>query len=123
MSFANGLIIFFITFLIIISLSLVGYIICLPNSNKVDIREIECDCEDEEKRWLKMLNTAVSNVGKECQLSAESLKVPLPNQLTIPNEPPKIIDRTSVPIPLKKAINDDLTTKRLGNAAFFDKHA
>ena len=52
MTFVYGLIIFFITFLIIISLSLVGYIICLPN-NKVELAEIECDCEDEKKRFLK----------------------------------------------------------------------
>ena len=64
MTFVYGLIIFFITFLIIISLSLVSYILCLPN-NKVEVAEIECDCGDEEKRWLKMVNTAVSNVGKE----------------------------------------------------------
>lgn len=125
MSFVYGLIIFLLSFLIVISLSLVAYIIFSPQSNKVDIREIECDCEDEEKRWLKMLNTAVTNVGKTCQLSSKTeqtknLPMPIPNQLTVPNQAPVVAERPSVVIGPKKALNTVLPSDRLSNEAFFD---
>ena len=126
MSFVYGLIIFFITFLIITSLSLVGYIICLPNTKR-EVSEIECDCEDEEKRWLKMVNKAVSNVGKECKLSANNIQLPIPavNQAPMPNINQTPISNTKTAtvneIPTASMPQNNLKPDRLPNEDFKEK--
>ena len=112
------LIIILIFILVLSSLVLAGFIIFDSKSSKVDIHEIECDCNDEEERWQKMLNTAVSNVGQVCTLasnkkdSANAMPImPVPPLLTVPNE------RSSKAIKEKKPT----TTLRSSNNEFFSQ--
>jgi flagellar basal body-associated protein FliL len=112
-----------ISIIVVFAVVLVGYILLGSSDDKVDIKQIECDCTDEEERWLKMVNTAVSHAGKSCQASAKKDSTPnmtpIPPQLTVPSERPAMHIAPKQALDQVSATGIDVSS-RLANSAFYN---